>query len=289
VNLGTSAPVIALAAGGAHTCALLLTGTVKCWGANDAGQLGLGDLQDRGDDAAELGEALAAIDLGSEATATAITAGRRHSCAVLRAGATKCWGDNGAGQLGVRGPAALGGAFGDMGNRLLPVDLGPGGRAIAVAAGGAHSCAILEGGGIACWGAGATDGAARALFADPFLRPLAITAGIRHTCALFEDFSARCWGEDDVGQLGGSGQVFPGEMLPAPIDLGTSLGIRAAIVSLAAGGAHGCAVLDGRTTKCWGRNHRGQLGLGDRHDRGGDPSQMGDQLPAVILGAVTSP
>ena len=75
-----------------HTCALLDDRTVKCWGYNASGQLGQGDAADRGDSPGELGDNLAAVDLGTGRTATAIAAGGYHTCAILDDASVKCWG-----------------------------------------------------------------------------------------------------------------------------------------------------------------------------------------------------
>ena len=64
VDLGPGAEAAWLATQENHTCALLVDGRLKCWGANDDGQLGVGDTADRGDEAGEMGDALPAVDLG---------------------------------------------------------------------------------------------------------------------------------------------------------------------------------------------------------------------------------
>ena len=98
-----TATSIRLATGGDHTCALLGNGAVKCWGFSNYGQLGYGDTDNRGDGAGEMGDNLPAIDLGTGRTATQISAGFYHTCALLDDATTKCWGDNGYGQLGYGG------------------------------------------------------------------------------------------------------------------------------------------------------------------------------------------
>ncbi len=120
---------------------MLTTGNVRCWGDNTFGQLGLGNNENVGDN--EL--ATTNVNLGT--TATAITAGQFHTCALLTGGAVRCWGDNSSGQLGL-------GNTDNIGDNELPttnVNLG-GATALAVAAGGAHTCALLNTGAVRCWG-----------------------------------------------------------------------------------------------------------------------------------------
>ncbi len=81
---GLSQPVVALAAGHQHTCALTLTGEVVCWGRNDWGQLG---------------------QPGHAGPFTAMAAGGHHTCAMALTGALWCWGANAHGQLGPATPA----------------------------------------------------------------------------------------------------------------------------------------------------------------------------------------
>ncbi|HEY6881549.1 MAG TPA: hypothetical protein VI299_26165 [Polyangiales bacterium] len=146
VELGTGRSATAIALGRAHSCALLDDGSVKCWGLNNHGQLGLGDTASRGLASAGMGDALPAVPLGQGAQA--IAAGGYHTCALLDDGSVKCWGQNDAGQLGQGDTADRGDAPGEVA-ALAPIALGE--PAVAVAA-GLHSCAILASGGIKCWG-----------------------------------------------------------------------------------------------------------------------------------------
>src|SRR5436309_1270185 len=82
---------LAITAGDNHTCALLDNASVKCWGANSSGQLGLGDVAARGDGAGEMGDSLPAVALGTGRTATAVTAGSSNTCALLDNASVKCW------------------------------------------------------------------------------------------------------------------------------------------------------------------------------------------------------
>ncbi len=82
VNLGLGRTAKTLAVEIDTTCALLDNDTVKCWGDNTHGELGIGNTTTRGTTSGDMA-ALAAIDLGTGRTASAISAGARHACALL--------------------------------------------------------------------------------------------------------------------------------------------------------------------------------------------------------------
>ena len=92
-RLQTAATAVSITAGSYHTCALLNTGAVNCWGYNFDGQLGNGTTT-----YSSAPVAVAAFTDG--ATAVSITAGDFHTCALLNTGAVNCWGSNSDGQLG---------------------------------------------------------------------------------------------------------------------------------------------------------------------------------------------
>src|SRR3569623_305947 len=100
VNLGTGRTAISIAARGAHSCALLDNGKVKCWGVNWGGQLGLGDTDTRGDEPGEMGDALLTVDVGLHSVIFVCT-GAAHPCAILVAGQLTCWVINADAQLGL--------------------------------------------------------------------------------------------------------------------------------------------------------------------------------------------
>ena len=123
VDLGTGVVVTALTAGASHVCALLSDGRVKCWGSNANGQLGLGNIENRGDQMGEMGDALPAVDLGAGFIASQISAGLKHTCAVSTASQVKCWGENGSAQLGLGDLQDRGDEPGEMGTALPVVPL----------------------------------------------------------------------------------------------------------------------------------------------------------------------
>jgi alpha-tubulin suppressor-like RCC1 family protein len=102
VQLGLSGVPKKLALGRVHSCVLLATGSVKCWGSNQYGQLGLSasTSSHRGDGADEMGNNLPTLVLGNSVLATDISSGEDHSCVIIDINKIRCWGRNDYGQLG---------------------------------------------------------------------------------------------------------------------------------------------------------------------------------------------
>jgi len=139
-------PVVALAPGGQHTCALLDSGNVRCWGIPAGGILGYADGQVIGDD--EVPAVAGDVDVGSKVVQLSATHGR--TCALLAGGTVRCWGDG-----------SYGHGYGhsrDVGSYSLPSaegDIDLGGEAHALSTGGGrHGCALLDEGRVRCWGYG---------------------------------------------------------------------------------------------------------------------------------------
>ena len=152
VDLGNGRTATAITTGNAFTCVILDNGAVRCWGSNGSGQLGLGDTSNRGDNAGEMGDSLPTVNLGNGRTATAITSGPDHACALLDNGTVKCWGKGLTGQLGYGGTGNIGDGAGEMGDALPAVALGTGRTAIAISGGGNYTCAVLDDFSLKCWG-----------------------------------------------------------------------------------------------------------------------------------------
>jgi alpha-tubulin suppressor-like RCC1 family protein len=156
VELGTGRTAVHIVSGNTHNCALLDNGTVKCWGYNAYGQLGLGDTFNRPNPDVPtmgMGDELPAVDLGDGRTAVSIAAGFDHTCALLDDETVKCWGSNSNGQLGMGDSDDRGDAENEMGDALPAVDLGTDAVASDVHVGGGFfSCALLTNGTLKCWG-----------------------------------------------------------------------------------------------------------------------------------------
>jgi alpha-tubulin suppressor-like RCC1 family protein len=154
INMGTGRSVVAISAGDLHTCALLDNAAVKCWGSGGNGRLGTGDTNDRGIDVNEMGDTLLPISLGTGVSAVAISAGGAHTCVLLNTSALKCFGNGADGKLGIGSQADIGDGPGEMGDALATVNLGTGRTVLAVSAGLAHTCAMLDNSTVKCWGNG---------------------------------------------------------------------------------------------------------------------------------------
>lgn len=235
--------IIAIAAGGEHTCALNAGGAVKCWGANESGQLG-NDARDN---------RFTPVSVSGLANGvTAIVAGNAHTCALVGNGAVKCWGANNSGQLGNKSKK----------DSQVPVNVsGLGDGIAAIAAGGEYSCALTDGGGVQCWGWNGNEIENHVAVKPENIKGLekgvaSLAAGGEHTCALTENHRVACWGSNYVGQLGN--EAMQGSSVPVSVN-----GLGSDIVAIAAGSFHTCVLSESVGVECWGQNYQGELGGGD--------------------------
>jgi cysteine-rich repeat protein len=151
IDLGTGKTAKAISAGGDHTCAILNDDSIKCWGHNLHGRLGLGDTGNRGGQPNQISDNLPPTNLGTGKTTKAIDARTAHTCAILNDGSVKCWGNNSTGRLGLGDTYSRGNAPNQMGDNLPAVNLGTGEIALAIATGQSHTCAVLQDD-VKCWG-----------------------------------------------------------------------------------------------------------------------------------------
>lgn len=247
-----------IAVGFSHGCAVTPAGGVECWGENRVGQLG--------DGTTTSSTTPVAVALPAGWRAVAVALGENHTCALLADGQVACWGDDTVGTLGagagLQGPAP--------GLVALPTHR----RAVAIAAGNLHTCAVLDSGEVVCWGAENNgelgQGTSFAIHDTPLsvLMPNAtaavgISASRSHTCALLATGRITCWGSNEYGQFG-AGVTSSASATPStPVLLAG--GEPAA--NLTVGLDTTCAVSHRGLVNCWGRNHLSQLGDGTSTDR----------------------
>ncbi len=303
VDLGTDRTALKVVIGEHHACAILDQGDLKCWGSGFWGNLGQGNDEDLGDEPGEMGDDLPPIDLGTGMTVKAVAVGNFHTCAILDTDKVKCFGGYSSGQIGLETDASIGDVDREMGSSLPYVDLGTDRTVKAIAAGYAHTCAILDDDRVKCWG-NFLDGRLGGSFADdrgdqtgemgddlPHVdlgsgrRAKTIAAGFDHTCAILDDDTLKCWGDSQSGELGLGAVEDEGDVEG---DMGddlasVSLGTGRFAQQIAAGTNVSCALLDDATVKCWGTNGVAQLGLGDLETRGDGQGEMGDDLPTLFL------
>jgi alpha-tubulin suppressor-like RCC1 family protein len=259
ITLPGNATATAITAGSAHTCALLNTGNITCWGWDGFGQLG------NGASTGNIDAPPTPITLPSPGTATAITAGGVHTCALLKDGNITCWGRDYSGQLG------NGTGSSNIDTPPATITLPGNATATAITAGADHTCALLNDGNITCWGydgngqlgngapTGNIDAPPATITLPGNATATAITAGSAHTCALLNTGNITCWGWDGFGQLGNGA---PTGNIAAPPAESIRVPNGAAAAAIAGGDNHTCALLNDGNITCWGRDFFEQLGNG---------------------------
>jgi alpha-tubulin suppressor-like RCC1 family protein len=240
---GLGVSVAEVSAGWKNACTLTDLGGVKCWGLNSAGQLGNGTMTS---------PQLTPTDVvGLSSGVQAVSAGLFHTCALTDAGGVKCWGDNGSGELG----------DGTLINRSSPVDVvGLTSGVIAIAAGGAITCAITDTGALKCWGDNATGGVGDGTTVDRAVPTdvVGLSSGVAtisagstfpfgsRTCAVTETGAAKCWGTNNQGQLGDGTLIDR----TTPVDV---VGLSTGVARITTGSSQTCALTTSGGAKCWGQ------------------------------------
>ena len=232
-----------IAAGRAHTCAVNLSGVIRCWGDNSYGQLGNGTTE----------ASSAPVSVTGISNAIAISGSGNHTCAMTSTGTVLCWGANDSGQLGDGGTTAS----------SLPIPVAAVGDGVrAVSASTTHSCAVTRSRAVWCWGDNGS-GQRGVSESAPDTAPTAvaglpddatdIAVGNGFTCVVLATGATSCWGDNGDGQLGlGDTQPRkPGELVAG----------LPATASISAGDTHACGVTLEGGVMCWGANFAGQVGV----------------------------
>ncbi len=236
-----------------HACALVDDGAgaggVKCWGRNNQGQVGNGDLVDQ----------TSPIDVvGLTSGIESLSVHLYHGCAVTTGGALYCWGDNAQGQLGI----------GNRVDSLTPVLVtGMGSGVESVSTGRYQTCAVMMSGALYCWGDNARGQIGDGTTTDR-LSPVLITAsgiesvssGYRHTCSVTTLGELNCWGENLAGEVGDG--TLTRRTSPVVVS-----GMSSGVTSVSAGFRYTCASMDDGGMFCWGDSGTyGRLGDGTTTD-----------------------
>ena len=231
-----------ISASSSHTCGVLNTGAVKCWGSDWEGK-----------------------STPPAGTFTSVSAGSRHTCGVLDSGAVKCWGDNEYGQstppagtfVGTFTSVSAGsshtcgvldsGAVKCWGNNEYGQSTPPAGTFVgtftSVSAGSSRTCGVLDSGAVKCWGFnfGGQRTPPGGTFTPTAGTFTSVSIGGMHTCGLLNTGAVRCW------------DIYKGSQIT--LHAGTFVGTFA---SVGAGWMHTCGVLDTGAVECWGNNEEGQ-------------------------------
>lgn len=214
VDLGAGRSAKSLSLGAYHSCAVLDNDSVKCWGNNANGQLGLEDKNYRN-------KPDSTVAFAGNLRARTLTAGAYHTCATLENGASYCWGRGKQGQLG----------YGDLSDKLVSESqaLNLNGFSVkSLSAGLSHTCALYTNGEVRCWGLNDeaqlgvgdkiahTNSAVASSIAFGGANVKTLSAGRLHSCALLDDSTLKCWGSNSYGQLG-AGKTFDAMLPPANV------------------------------------------------------------------------
>jgi alpha-tubulin suppressor-like RCC1 family protein len=256
--------VVAVAAGGEHSLALLSNGTVEAWGDNAAGQLG---------NASNTNSSVP-VPVSGLSNVTAIAAGGEFSLALLSNGHVMAWGQNAEGQLGDT-------EKGENRNSNVPVEVSGLTEVTAISAGAKHALALGSDGRVKAWGSdisGQLGNGCSSPECNDALTPVevkelggvtAIAAGGAHSLALLTNGTVEAWGADGKGQLGnGTTSKKP---FSTPVAVQGLIGAHA----IAAGETHSLAALTGGEVDAWGSNKGGELG---------NNSQTASNIPIQVPG-----
>lgn len=298
INLGTGRTVTKFSLGTSHACAILDNNDLKCWGAGGNGRLGYGNTTAKGDNANEMGDNLLPVNLGTGRTAVEVAAGGSHTCALLDNASVKCWGNGASGKLGKGSTASLGDGANEMGDNLLPIDLGTGRTATKIVVGLDYVCALLDNATVKCWGENQRGQLGKDSLNDlgdgagemgDSLTAINIGAGRTATdiiglyetvCVKRDDNTMICWGRNNQGQVGkgatgGANSAIgdaAGEMAAiAAINMNTGFGTLSTMFTM---GRAACAMDTVNVVKCWGYNAYGQLLKGNTTNSTSPPAAV---------------
>ncbi len=244
-NVDVSTNYIQLSKGTNHTCGITNAGVLKCWGANDNGQLGDGTKVSKASPVT--------IDSGVNYSQVVLSKNSNYSCAITTNGVLKCWGLNSSGQLG----------DGTLLDKSIPIVVDPNTTYTKISLSYDYICGITSAGNLKCWGSnslskigdGTTTNVINPKLIDEGVTYQKIITGNLSTYGITSDGVLKGWGY----QHSGLGTGDNGSKLPTVIDAG----VKYSQVITSFNSNHSCAITNSGVLKCWGRNDYGQLGTGN--------------------------
>ena len=228
-------------------CVILADKSVKCWGWNVSGQLGIGSTSSSD----------TPVSVPGLSNVAKISAGNRTFCALSETGLVHCWGENYSGLLGNT----------TFNRELSPYPLPGASNVSDVSTSGNSTCVVISGL-VKCIGGndygqlgdGTTAGRRSLVQVAGVTNAVAVSVGESgHTCALLADQTVKCWGNNSLGQLGDGTKV--NRLSPTAVDGLTS------VTKISTGGVSSCAIISDATVRCWGNNSFGALGDGSTTER----------------------
>jgi len=240
---------------GYNFCAITSTSKLKCWGWS-------------------FGKTPTDF-AGTQKNLLRVTLGTGHHCVIDSDFKALCWGSNSKGQLGLD-PEKTTSKSAPVSVENLPQGV------IETAVGSEHTCALLESGGVQCWGSnekgqlgnGGTDNSSVPVQVTGLdSGVIAIDAGDAHTCALKEDGTVLCWGDNDKGEIGNGNNDQQSN--PAQVS-----GLANGVTQISTGPEHTCVLDADKVAWCWGQGSSFDLlGNGKREDSN-VPVQVNNFVPS---------
>ncbi len=258
VPVSSISEVVAVAAGGSHSLALLKSGHVMAWGNGGSGALGNGKTENSS----------VPVEVRELSEVTAIAAGGAFSLALLKSGKVMAWGENAYGQLG----------NGTTTNSDVPVEVKELSEVVGIAAGAHHALAVLKSGKAMAWGynysgqlgTGEKTNSDVPVEVKELSEVTAVSAGSEHSLALLSGGTVKAWGSNKSKQLGSGAttgcsrevgfskevETYGCILTPTTVE-----GVSGAS-EIVASEENSYALIGGGSVKAWGDNGGGQLGDG---------------------------
>ena len=231
--VGLGSGVRAIAVGDFQSCAITVSGGVKCWGE------GMCDFA--GSNTSACGTPVGVS--GMTSGISAIAAGAASICAISSSGGVTCMPGLASGVTAISLGLVAGRSRGEGGSE--------------------NGCALTSAGGVKCWGPnylGQLGNGSKTASRTP-VDVVGLASGVRaiasgdsYSCAITNPGGVKCWGNNSSGTLGDGSTIHRS----TPVDVA---GLTSSVTAVDAGVYHACAIVGGHEIRCWGSNVDGRLGL----------------------------